>query len=157
MGIKGTNKYSLMLLGNQQAAHMSAVMSRGVRGLYPQRRTRRPLLGPPGGTSQPVLSVMSRDKHYCAEHLWNVRLAPTAKRVSRGELFGDLRSPWFDCVSGEFKSNELLPYQHHGLFAPHLLAPNPSPESIFLTIDFIVSGTKCVCVCFPRHVIHLCS
>lgn len=134
-----------MLLGNQQAVHMSAVMSRLVRGLYPQRRTRCPLLGPPGGTSQPVLSVMSRDRHYCAEHLWNVRLAPTVKRVSRGELFGDLRSPRFDCVSGELKSNELLLYQHPALFTLtswHLTQAS-SPESIFLTVDFIVSGTKC--------------
>lgn len=136
-----------MLLGHQKAVHVSAVMSRLVRGLYPQRRTRRPLLGPPGGASQPVLSVMSRDRQYCAEHLWNVRLAPTVKRVSREELFGDPRSSRFDCVSGELKSNELLLYQHPGLFAftsEHRTQAS-SPESIFLTVDFIVSGTKCVC------------
>lgn len=97
-----------------------------------------------------------------------MRLASAVKRVpGAGELFGDLRRLWFDCVSGELKSNELLLQKHPSLFALNSYHETKASsfESIFRNVDFIVSVTKLVCVClcacvpffFFLPVIHLYS
>lgn len=60
--------------------------------LTPHQRSHCPLLGPPSTTSQPVLSVMSSDTHYCAEDSEKAWLESQLNKSQRNPV-GNLRSP----------------------------------------------------------------